>query len=251
MALADLLYGGDRNMVVVNMSEYKESHKVSRLVGTSMGYVGYGVGGVITTAVNNRPYSVVLLDEVEKADESVQEIFYQVFDKGSLQNDDGEEINFKNTIILLTSNVGTDTIMKSCADPDTAPAPEGLGRDDEGRPAQSVQARCCPGPHDGGSVLPARRRGAEEDHPVETEPDPRPLEAELQGGVHLFRGGGGHGRARCKDVDSGARNADHIITGTVLTMISAEVLTRLAEGKPVTKVSVGADDKSQFVVTVE
>jgi type VI secretion system protein VasG len=124
--LADLLYGGDRNMVIVNMSEYKESHKVSRLVGTSKGYVGYGEGGVLTNAVKNRPYSVVLLDEVEKAHESVQEIFYQVFDKGVLQNDDGEDVNFKNTIILLTSNVGTDRIMKACADPDTAPGSEGL-----------------------------------------------------------------------------------------------------------------------------
>ena len=100
---------------------------MSRLVGTSKGYVGYGEGGVLTNAVKNRPYSVVLLDEVEKAHESVQEIFYQVFDKGGLQNDNGEDVNFKNTIILLTANVGTDTIMKHCADPDTCPTPEALG----------------------------------------------------------------------------------------------------------------------------
>jgi type VI secretion system protein VasG len=91
IALADLLYGGDRNMVVINMSEYKEAHKVSRLTGSAKGYVGYGEGGVLTNAVKNRPYSVVLLDEIEKADESVQEIFYQVFDKGTLQNDTGEK----------------------------------------------------------------------------------------------------------------------------------------------------------------
>src|SRR5205085_3522173 len=109
-----------------NMSEYKESHKVSRLVGTSTGYVGYGEGGVLTNAVKNQPYSVVLLDEVEKAHESVQEIFYQVFDKGTLQNDDGEDVNFKNTIVLLTSNAGTDVIAKACADPDTIPDVEGL-----------------------------------------------------------------------------------------------------------------------------
>src|SRR5207237_5216176 len=126
MARADLRYGGDRNMVIVNMSEYKESHKVSRLVGTSKGYVGYGGGGVLTNAVKNRPYSVVLLDEVEKAHESVQEIFYQVFDKGVLQNDDGEDVNFKTTIILLTCNVGTDTIMKACADPAKRPDPAAL-----------------------------------------------------------------------------------------------------------------------------
>src|SRR4029079_12707010 len=127
LALADLLYGGDRNMVVVNMSEYKESHKVSRLVGSAKGYVGYGEGGVLTNAVKNRPYCVVLLDEVEKAHEGGQEIFYQVFDKGVLQNDTGEDVNFKNTIILLTANVGTDTIMKACADPETIPSVDALG----------------------------------------------------------------------------------------------------------------------------
>jgi len=99
---------------------------VSRLTGTAKGYVGYGEGGVLTNAVKQRPYSVVLLDEIEKADESVQEIFYQVFDKGTLQNDDGEEVNFKNTIVLLTSNVGTDVIAKACSDPDTMPDPAGL-----------------------------------------------------------------------------------------------------------------------------
>src|SRR5207253_4735020 len=126
MTLADILYGGDRNMVVINMSEYKESHKISRLTGSAPGYVGYGEGGVLTEAVRRKPYSIVLLDEVEKSHPDVQEVFYQVFDKGVLQDDKGEEINFKNTIIILTSNVGTDTIMKVCADPDTMPDSVGL-----------------------------------------------------------------------------------------------------------------------------
>ncbi len=126
MALADILYGGDRNTVVINMSEYKEEHKISRLTGSAPGYVGYGEGGVLTEAVRRRPYSIVLLDEVEKANESVQEIFYQVFDKGTLQDDKGNEVDFKNTIIFLTANVGTDTIMKICADPDTRPDAAGL-----------------------------------------------------------------------------------------------------------------------------
>src|SRR5438128_5947963 len=126
LAMADILYGGSRNLVVINMSEYKEDHKVSRLTGSAPGYVGYGQGGVLTEAVRRKPYSVVLLDEVEKAAVSVQEIFYQVFDKGMLQDDKGQEVNFKNTIIILTSNVGTDLIMKLCADPDTRPNAEGL-----------------------------------------------------------------------------------------------------------------------------
>ena len=250
MALADLLYGGDRNMVIVNMSEYKESHKVSRLVGTSKGYVGYGEGGVLTNAVKNRPYSVVLLDEVEKAHESVQEIFYQVFDKGVLQNDDGEDVNFKNTIILLTSNVGTDTIMKACADPDTAPSPEGLTEMMKGdllkafKPALLGRMTVVPYFPLGDSVLKKiielklKQIGdrLKQNYKAQFAYTPAVVDTVA---------------ARCKDVDSGARNADHIITGTVLTMISAEVLTRIAEGKPVTKVSVDADAKSQFVVTVE
>src|SRR5437660_179152 len=126
LALSDILYGGSRNLVVVNMSEYKEEHKISRLTGSAPGYVGFGQGGVLTEAVRRKPYSVVLLDEVEKANPSIQEIFYQVFDKGTLQDDRGNEVDFKNTIILLTSNVGTDTIMKVCADPDTRPDMAGL-----------------------------------------------------------------------------------------------------------------------------
>src|SRR6185312_710111 len=126
VTLAETLYGGDRNLITINMSEYKEDHKISRLTGSAPGYVGYGEGGVLTETVRRKPYSVVLLDEVEKANESVQEIFYQVFDKGTLQDDKGNEINFKNTIILLTSNVGTDTIAKLCIDPDTRPDSTGL-----------------------------------------------------------------------------------------------------------------------------
>src|SRR3989441_12755004 len=99
MALSDVRYGGSRNMVVINMSEYKEDHKVSRLTGSAPGYVGFGQGGVLTEAVRRKPYCIVLLDEVEKAAVGVQEIFYQVFDKGTLQDDKGQEANFKNTII--------------------------------------------------------------------------------------------------------------------------------------------------------
>ncbi len=126
LALADTLYGGERNLVSINMSEYQESHTVSSLKGSPPGYVGYGEGGVLTEAVRRKPYSVVLLDEVEKAHPDVMELFYQVFDKGMLEDGEGREIDFKNTVILLTSNVATDTIMKLCADPDTKPEPEGL-----------------------------------------------------------------------------------------------------------------------------
>ena len=123
LALADMLYGGERNLITINMSEYQEAHTVSSLKGSPPGYVGYGEGGVLTEAVRRRPYSVVLLDEVEKAHPDVLELFFQVFDKGMLEDGEGREIDFKNTVILLTSNVGTDTIMKLCADPETKPRP--------------------------------------------------------------------------------------------------------------------------------
>ncbi|HEX6437991.1 MAG TPA: type VI secretion system ATPase TssH, partial [Candidatus Binatia bacterium] len=126
LALADTLFGGERNVVVINMSEYQEGHTVSGLKGSPPGYVGYGEGGVLTEAVRRKPYSVVLLDEMEKAHTDVMELFYQVFDKGMLEDGEGREIDFKNTLILMTSNAGTDTIAKLCADPDTKPEPDVL-----------------------------------------------------------------------------------------------------------------------------
>src|SRR5215469_12863381 len=126
LALSDLLYGGERNLVTINMSEFQESHTVSTLKGSPPGYVGYGEGGVLTEAVRRRPYSVVLLDEVEKAHPDVLELFYQVFDKGMMEDGEGREIDFKNTIILLTTNACTDALMKLTADPETMPTQEGL-----------------------------------------------------------------------------------------------------------------------------
>src|SRR6185437_1935789 len=117
LTLADLLYGGEQNITTINMSEFKEEHKVSTLMGSPPGYVGYGEGGVLTEAVRRRPYSVVLLDEMEKAHPGVQDVFYQVFDKGMLRDGEGRDIDFKNTIIIVTSNAGTDLIHRLCDDP--------------------------------------------------------------------------------------------------------------------------------------
>jgi len=250
MALADLLYGGDRNMVIINMSEYKEAHKVSRLTGSAKGYVGYGEGGVLTNAVKNRPYSVVLLDEVEKADESVQEIFYQVFDKGVLQNDTGEDVNFKNTIILLTSNAGTDTIMKACADPETMPDAKGLAevlRPDllkSFKPALLGRMVVVPYFPLRSEVLKRiielqlRKIGdrLRDNHKATFAYDPAVVDTIL---------------ARCTEVESGARNVDHIITGTVLPAISDEILTRMAEGKTVRSVKVGVGAEGKFTFSIE
>ena len=126
LTLADLLYGGEQNMTVINMTEFKEEHKVSLLMGSPPGYVGYGEGGVLTEAVRRRPYSVILLDEMEKAHPGVQDIFFQVFDKGNMKDGEGRDIDFKNTVIIMTSNAATDLIVRLCADPDTMPDAAGL-----------------------------------------------------------------------------------------------------------------------------
>ncbi|MCI0641520.1 MAG: type VI secretion system ATPase TssH [Gemmataceae bacterium] len=250
VALAEILFGGDRNMVVINMSEYKEDHKISRLTGSAPGYVGYGEGGVLTEAVRRKPYCIVLLDEVEKANVAVQEIFYQVFDKGMLQDDKGNEVNFKNTIILLTSNVGTDTIMKVCADPDTRPDAAGLAealRPDllkSFKPALLGRINIVPFFPLGDEVLKRiiklqlKRIGdrIRENHKAQFSYDDA-LVSTIS--------------SRCKEVESGARNVDHILTGTLLPEIAGEFLSHMAEGKPVTRAHVSVTPEGKFQYTVE
>jgi type VI secretion system protein VasG len=250
MALADLLYGGDRNMVVVNMSEFKEEYKVSQLIGSPRGYEGSGEGGVLTEAVRRRPYSIVLLDEVEKAHPSVQEIFYQVFDKGILNDSRGIEVNFKNTIILLTSNVGLQTITNACADPDTAPNPEGLAelirKDLLGsfKPALLGRMNVVPYYPLSDAVLrkiiemQLKKIGGRlrENHKATFTYDPKVVDTIA---------------ARCKEVESGARNVDHIINRTLLPAIAAELLARQAEGRGVSAVRVGVGETGQFTYVIE
>jgi type VI secretion system protein VasG len=239
LALCDALYGGDRNLITINMSEYQDKMNIPRLTGSAPGLVGYGEGGVLTNAVRRRPYSVVLLDEVEKADESVHEIFYQVFDKGTLQDDRRNDIDFKNTIILLTSNAGTDTIMKQCADPETCPSAEGLAeilRADllkQFKPALLGRMTVVPYFPLTDQVirdiikLQLSRVGSrlQATHKATFRYDPAVVDAIAQ---------------RCKEVESGARNVDQIITGTILPEVSLMLLQRMAEGKPVEEVHIGA-----------
>jgi type VI secretion system protein VasG len=246
VALSDILYGGDRNMVVINMSEYKESSKVSNLTGSAKGLVGYGEGGVLTEAVRRKPHSVVLLDEVEKAHVDVQELFYQVFDKGMLQDSSGNEVNFKNTIILLTSNVGTDTIMKVCADPDTMPDAGGLAESLRGDLLKSFKpaflGRCTIVPFYplGDEVLKKIIRlklgqiseRVQTNHKAAFSYDDQLIETVA---------------SRCKEVESGARNVDHILTGSLLPEMAREFLSRMAEGKPVERVRVGVGPKGEFM----
>ncbi|MBV9211325.1 MAG: AAA family ATPase, partial [Acidobacteria bacterium] len=215
LALADTLYGGERNLISINMSEYQEAHTVSSLKGSPPGYVGYGEGGVLTEAVRRKPYSVVLLDEVEKAHPDVMELFYQVFDKGMLEDGEGREIDFKNTVILLTSNVATDTIMKLCADPDTKPEPEAL--------VESIRPELI-------KVFKPALLGRMVVVPYYPISDSVMREIiKLQLGRIGRRLEANHGADfsyddtvitevanRCKEVESGARNVDHILTRSVL-----------------------------------
>ncbi len=250
LALADILYGGDRNMVIINMSEYKEEHKISRLTGSAPGYVGYGEGGVLTEAVRRKPYSIVLLDEVEKADPSVQEIFYQVFDKGTLQDDKGNDVDFKNTIILLTSNVGTDTIMKTCADPDTCPDAEGLAtvlRKDllqAFKPALLGRLTVVP-------YFPLSDTVLRQIIQLQLRRIADRMRINHQATLTYDEALVGAIAGRCKEVESGARNVDHILTGTLLPELSRQFLTRMAEGNPVSRAHVGLGPDATFLYTLE
>jgi type VI secretion system protein VasG len=245
MTLADLLYGGDQNMTVINMSEFKEEHKVSLLMGSPPGYVGYGEGGVLTEAVRRRPYSVVLLDEMEKANPGVQDIFYQVFDKGMLRDGEGRDIDFKNTLILMTSNAGTDLVMKLCADPETAPDPAGLAEAlhpelmKSFKPAFLGRIVIVPyfplGDATMGRIVELQldriRRRVEENHRAKFTYDPG-----LVSGI----------AKRCTEVDTGARNVDHILTRTLLPEMSAEFLSRMADGQTIQSVHVSMAEDGKF-----
>jgi type VI secretion system protein VasG len=249
LALAEALYGGERNVITINMSEFQEAHTVSLLKGSPPGYVGYGEGGVLTEAVRRKPYSVVLLDEVEKAHPDVMELFYQVFDKGMLEDGEGRVIDFKNTIILLTSNTGTDTIMKLCADPDTKPGPEAL--------IEAVRPELLK------VFKPALlgRMVTVAYYPIAD--DVMRLIIRLQLGRIDRRLAENHGAVfsydesviteianRCKEVESGARNVDHILTRTLLPEMSGEFLSRMAEGQSISRVHVSVSDGGQFTYAV-
>ncbi len=245
LALADLLYGGERNVITINMSEYQEAHTVSSLKGSPPGYVGYGEGGVLTEAVRRRPYSVVLLDECEKAHPDVLELFYQVFDKGMMEDGEGREIDFKNTIIILTSNACTDLLMKLTADPETAPSPEGLAKAMKPelnkifKPAFMGRLVTVP-------YFPLRdeamktivtlklrkiQRRIRENHKIELTYDPAVV-AEVA--------------KRCTEVESGARNVDNILTNTMLPDISRYLLSRMAERQKPSAIRVSVADNGAF-----
>lgn len=250
LAVADLLYGGEQNLTTINMSEFKEEHKVATLMGAPPGYVGYGEGGVLTEAVRRRPYSVILLDEMEKAHPGVQDVFYQVFDKGNMKDGEGRDIDFKNTVIIMTSNAGTDTIAKLCADPETMPEPEALT--EALRPdllkvfkpaflgrcnvviyyplADHVLKMIC------GLKMKSIGKRVREAYDVAFVVDPAVTDAIVE---------------RCREVESGARNIENILNRTLLPELSAEILGRLAEGGEITRVTVGLADDGGFTYALD
>jgi len=241
LALAEALYGGEQNVITINMSEFQEAHTVSTLKGAPPGYVGYGEGGVLTEAVRRRPYSIVLLDEVEKAHPDVHEIFFQVFDKGWMEDGEGRVIDFKNTIILLTTNAGSELVMSMCRDPDLLPAPEAL--------AEALKAPLL-------KVFPPALLGRIVTIPYyPLSPDVMKRIVRLQLGRIQRRVQANHGvpfayseavveqvLARCADAESGGRAIDAILTNTVLPTISVEYLKRLATGSEIRRVALDARD---------
>jgi type VI secretion system protein VasG len=245
LAVADLLYGGEHNLITINMSEFQEAHTVSTLKGAPPGYVGYGEGGVLTEAVRRRPYSVVLLDEVEKAHPDVLELFFQVFDKGQMEDGEGRQIDFKNTVIILTTNAGTDTIMKLTADPETTPSNDGLVKalkpelDKTFKPAFLGRLVIIP-------YFPVRdenlkrivrlklgkiQRRIEETHKVRFSFDEQLVDTVA---------------ARCTEVESGARNVDNILTHSLLPDVSIRILEQLASGSQIGSIQVGVTDDGAF-----
>ena len=246
LALSDLFYGGEKNLITINMSEFQEAHTVSTLKGSPPGYVGYGEGGVLTEAVRRRPYSVLLLDECEKAHPDVLELFFQVFDKGSMEDGEGREIDFKNTIIILTSNAATDIMMKLVADPETMPSAAGIVTAMKPelnkifKPAFLGRLVVIP-------YFPVRdetlktiiklklrkiQKRIFENHKIELNYDPQLVEEVAK---------------RCTEVESGARNVDNILTNTLLPEVSKTLLGQLAEGVKPTSIHVSVGEDGSFV----
>jgi type VI secretion system protein VasG len=242
LALAEAIYGGEDNIITINMSEYQEAHTVSLLKGAPPGYVGHGEGGRLTEAVRRKPYSVVLLDEVEKAHPDVHELFFQVFDKGIMEDGNGRRIDFKNTLILLTSNVGTDVIMEMAEGGNTTPDLDEL--ETALKPFQL-------------EVFPPALLGRIVSIPY------FPLGKDVLAGITKLKIGavakrlkGAHGAnlvygdevidyitEQCRDPDSGGRMIDNIITNSILPDLSRQVLQRMVSGEDMKEVTVKVGEK--------
>jgi type VI secretion system protein VasG len=237
LSLAELLYGGEQNLTVLNMSEFKEEHKVSLLMGPPPGYVGYGQGGILTEAVRRKPYSVLLLDELEKAHPSFQDVFYQVFDKGHMRDSEGRNIDFKNTLIIMTSNAGSELIKSLCLNPETMPNVEILTQALHGellktfKPAFLGRTSIIP-------YLPLNDDMMRSIIELKLTKVARRLQDHYQANFNYTPQVVDAILSRCSEVDTGARNVDKILNRTLLPELSAELLSRTAEEQLISTVEV-------------
>lgn len=249
LSLADSLYGGEQNITVINMSEFKEEHKVSMLLGSPPGYVGYGEGGVLTEAVRRKPYSVILLDEMEKAHPGVQDVFYNLFDKGTIKDGEGRDIDFRNTVIIMTSNAAEEHIRAMCAAQEMRPEPEVLM--DNFRP--QLLRYFKPAFVGRTTVIPYYPLADEDLHKIcklnMTRISKRVKEsynAEFTYSddvlVHIL--------ARSQEVDTGARNIENILTQTLLPALASECLAKMAQGLPIQKIAVGVCEEGHFTYEI-
>ncbi|HTJ30860.1 MAG TPA: type VI secretion system ATPase TssH, partial [Acidobacteriaceae bacterium] len=245
LALSDLLYGGEHNLITINMSEFQEPHTVSTLKGSPPGYVGYGEGGVLTEAVRRRPYSVVLLDEVEKAHPDVLELFFQVFDKGNMEDGEGRSIDFKNNIIILTTNACTDQLMKLVADPETAPSPKGLieaikpEMNKIFKPAFLGRMVTIP-------YYPVRDEALKQIIRLKLGKIQRRLKENHKIALTYDDAFLNEVASRCTEVESGARNVDNILTNSLLPDISRTILGGMAEGEKIGTIQVTVGEDGAF-----
>ena len=252
LSLAQLLFGSDQNITTINMSEFKESHTGSALTGPPPGYVGYGKGGLLTEAVRQKPYSVILLDEMEKAHKEVQEMFFQVFDKGQMTDGTGRVVNFRNSIILMTSNAGTELISSLCEDPETSPAPEAITetlheqflKQDIFKPAFLGRITLVP-------YYPLTDPVIQKIAGLKLNKVRKRIESGYQAIVEISDDVPKEISARCKEVESGARNIDKIVNQSLLPELSSKILQRMADNMPVSKVSIGIDESKRFKIDVQ
>ena len=249
LALADILYGGEQNITVINMSEFKEEHKVSMLLGSPPGYVGYGEGGVLTEAVRRKPYSVVLLDEMEKAHPGVQDVFYNLFDKGTIRDGEGRDIDFRNTVIIMTSNAAEEHIRAMCASEEELPDPEVIL--DNFRPQLLNYFK--PAFLGRTTLIPYYPLGDEDLMKIckinMTRIDKRVREhynADFSYDDDVML----HIVARSQEVDTGARNIENILTRTLLPEMASECLSRMASGDDISKIHVGVTEEGGFTYSV-
>ncbi len=249
LALADMLYGGEQNITTINMSEFKEEHKVSMLLGSPPGYVGYGEGGVLTEAVRRKPHSVLLLDEMEKAHPGVQDIFYNLFDKGTIKDGEGRDIDFRNTIIIMTSNAGEEHIRAMCEASEELPTPDVLLDNfrpqllNYFKPAFLGRTMVVPYyPLNDENLLKICQLNMKRIEKRVREHYNSLFTYDEEVLLHIV--------ARCQEVDTGARNIENILTRTLLPALATECLSKMASADEISSIHIAVTGDGQFTYAI-